>query len=94
MNSSEVRDVFSIDVRNSLTDAVADMFHVLQSEVPEEINDDLYREMWVFDQIWKEVREAVSKGQAHYIKDAVEPDEYARPVRVINDNERNYRANQ
>ena len=89
----EPRKVFSIDVRNDLVYAIADLFHVLQSEIPESIEDEMFQQVWVFDQIWKEVNTAVARGQEHYVKDAVEPDEFAEEIVVIDDNERNYNAN-
>ncbi|MEI6447965.1 MAG: hypothetical protein WCO96_08830 [Actinomycetes bacterium] len=72
----------AIDVRLDLMYALADLFHVLHSEVPATVTDPLKRDASVFDRLWIEVAIAVSGAFGHYFKDAIEPDEFARAVVV------------
>lgn len=79
----ETRTISSVDTRLMLEDAVADLLHVLNTEIPDEIDDPLYGQVWVFDQLWAEIKIAVARGQQHFDKETIDPDEFATPIEVV-----------
>ena len=83
----EPREIDAIRVRLDLMDSIADLLHVLNAEGEGVTEDPLHRSAWVFDQLWNEVHVAVAAGQGHYIKESIEPDEFARELIITNKRE-------
>lgn len=82
--TQDTRTISSVDTRLALEDSVADLLHVLTAEAPP-MEDRLYAQAWVFDKLWVEINRAVARGQQHFDKETIEPDEFARPIEVVHD---------
>lgn len=81
------REIDAIRVRLDLMDSIADLLHVLNAEAEGVVDDQLNRSAWVFNELWNEIHVAVAAGQGHYIKEAIEPDEFARELIIVNKRE-------
>lgn len=78
----DTRTISSVDTRLALEDSIADLLHVLNAEAPP-MSDHLYSQVWVFDNLWAEINRAVARGQQHFDKETIDPDEFATPVTVV-----------